>query len=441
MLTVIGLPFGFFLGKVYGILFRNLQKKIQDALADANSLADETISSVKTVRSFANEDGESKNYYDKTHIAYLLQLKQALYYGNYACFNLLFELGLSCATLWYGGHLIIAGRMDGESLIPFVLYQLSLGDSLQGMGAVYTGLMQAVGAAEKVFEFIDRQSRMPLDLGKFDPPSIKGEIEFKDVSFYYPTRPDQPVLTNLNLTFPQGKVTALVGSSGGGKSSIVSLLCRLYDRVGGEILIDGVDIKNYSHQALHRLITIVQQEPVLFARSIKENILYGELNIKEEEEEHEIDVAITKAAAKKFIEDMPKGLETQTGERGHQLSGGQKQRIAIARSLVRKPNVLILDEATSALDAESEFLVQNALDEIQKNENLTILLIAHRLSTVQNADQIIVIDKGQVVEIGKHTELMKKKGFYFNLVSRQISTQEEQSKMLKHHKQSDYNDL
>ena len=156
--------------------------------------------------------------------------------------------------MWYGGHLIIAndGRLQPDDLVPFVLYQLALGDAIAGMSAVYTGLMQAVGAAEKVFEFIDRQSRMPLDLGTHEPETIEGNIEFKNVSFYYPTRPDQPVLKDLTLNFPAGKVTALVGSSGGGKSSIVSLLCRLYERVSGEILIDGVDIKQYSHKALHR---------------------------------------------------------------------------------------------------------------------------------------------------------------------------------------------
>ena len=190
LVTIIGLPFGFLLGKVWGMLFRKLQKEIQDALAKANSLADETISSARTVRSFANEEGEAKNYYEKMKVAYLLEMKSALYYGNYACFNLIFELGLTCATLWYGGHLILVNRMDGASLIPFLLYQLSLGDSLQGMGAVYTGLMQAVGAAEKVFEFIDRQSRMPLDIGTHDPGTdVQGKIEFKNVSFYYPSRP------------------------------------------------------------------------------------------------------------------------------------------------------------------------------------------------------------------------------------------------------------
>lgn len=439
LVTIIGLPFGFLLGKVWGMLFRKLQKDIQDALAKANALADETISSARTVRSFANEEGEAKNYYEKMKVAYLLQMKSALYYGNYACFNLIFELGLTCATLWYGGHLVLVDRMEGAALVPFLLYQLSLGDSLQGMGAVYTGLMQAVGAAEKVFEFIDRQSRMPLDVGTHDPAEVQGKIEFKDVSFYYPSRPDQPILSNLSLEFPAGKVTALVGSSGGGKSSIVSLLCRLYDRISGDILIDGVDIKHFKHHALHRTVTIVQQEPVLFARSIRDNILYGPLEL--EDEETAIDSAIGKAAAKDFIQGMTKGLETETGERGHQLSGGQKQRIAIARSLVRKPKILILDEATSALDAESEFLVQNALDKIQRTENLTILLIAHRLSTVQNADQIIVIDKGQVAEKGTHTELMSKQSFYFNLVSRQISTQEQQAEMLTNHGQSDYDNI
>jgi len=419
LLTIIGLPFGFILGRYYGHMWRVLQEKIQDTLADAGSCAEEAFGNIRTVRSFANEEGEANVYEEKCQLVYSWMRTKAWYMGGYMSGNILISNGLAAATLWYGGHLILEERISGETLIPFVLYQLSLGNAIGSVGAVYTGLMEAVGSAERVFQLMDRQAAIDISEGEHSPAKIDGHIEFKNVKFSYPTRPKQPVLQGLTFTAPKGKITALVGSSGGGKSSIVSLITRLYEKNDGEILLDGVDVRKYSHESLHRLVTVVQQEPVLFARSIQKNILYGPFEVDDVDEA--IEKATNMASAHEFILNMADKFDTQCGEKGQQLSGGQKQRIAIARSLVRKPCVLILDEATSALDAASEKIVQSALDRIQQEANMTIILIAHRLSTVKNADQIVVIKEGNVVEIGNHDELMTKNDHYARLVAAQVS--------------------
>ncbi|XP_052800961.1 ABC-type oligopeptide transporter ABCB9-like isoform X1 [Mya arenaria] len=440
IVTLIGLPLIIGISNVYGKYYKVLAEKVQNSLAEANNVAEEACSTMRTVRSFANEMGEVQRYADKLAETFKLNMKQAFMYSGYTICSMWFELGLTVAVLYYGGHLVISGHLTGGTLISFILYQIQLGDCLNSMGFVYTGLMEAAGASEKVFEYIDRvpaihdqgskdqepalhhqgdqrqQGKQSCDQSSPACVQVQGHIEFQDVCFTYPSRPDVQVLKNLSFSVCPGEVIALVGCSGGGKTSCVNLLEHFYEPDSGQVLLDGRPIHTYDHRFLHKQISLVGQEPVLYARTIEENIRYGLAD--HEWTMSSVQEAAEMANAHKFISELKDGYNTQAGEKGVQMSGGQKQRIAIARALLRKPRVLLLDEATSALDAESEFLVQQAL--YRNMAGRTVIVIAHRLSTVERADKIIVIDKGQVMEQGSHLELLQAKGMYANLVKRQL---------------------
>ncbi|XP_073322957.1 ABC-type oligopeptide transporter ABCB9 [Pagrus major] len=413
LVTIMGFPFIALVSKLYGEYYKKLTKEVQTTLAEANKVAEETISAMRTVRSFANEGGEADSYYAKLLVMYQLNKKQALAYACYMSSSRISELALEVAILYYGGHLVITKQMSSGALIAFFIYMLELGECLENIASVYTGLMQGVGAAEKVFEYLDREPKHPAD-GTEAPDTCTGLVEFKDVTFAYPMRPETDILKGVSFTLPPGKVTALVGPSGSGKSSCVSLLENFYLPQQGQVLLDGKPVQTFRHDYFHSTVSLVGQEPVLFARTVKENITYGLTDTPVEA----VTQVATKANAHDFITTLPKGYETSVGEKGTQLSGGQKQRVAIARALIRNPRVLILDEATSALDAESEHIVQEALNNIMQEH--TVLVIAHRLSTVEKADNIIVIDKGHVAEQGPHSQLMASGGLYCKLVQRQV---------------------
>uniref|UniRef100_A0A4W6G6D8 ABC-type oligopeptide transporter ABCB9 n=1 Tax=Lates calcarifer TaxID=8187 RepID=A0A4W6G6D8_LATCA len=413
LVTIMGFPFVAVVSKVYGEYYKKLTKEVQTTLAEANKVAEETISSMRTVRSFANECGEADSYYAKLLIMFQLNKKQALAYACYMWSSCISELALEVAILYYGGHLVVTGQMSSGALISFFIYMLELGECLESIASVYTGLMQGVGAAEKVFEYLDRKPKHPAD-GTEAPDTCTGLVEFKDITFAYPTRPEIDILKGVSFTLRPGEVTALVGPSGSGKSSCVSLLENFYSPQQGQVLLDGKPVHTFQHDYLHSKVALVGQEPVLFARTVKENITYGLSDIPMEA----VVQAATKANAHDFITTLPKGYDTSVGEKGTQLSGGQKQRVAIARALIRNPRVLILDEATSALDAESEHIVQQALNNIMQEH--TVLVIAHRLSTVEKAHSVIVIDRGSVAEQGTHCQLMASGGLYCKLVQRQV---------------------
>ncbi|XP_004430097.1 PREDICTED: ATP-binding cassette sub-family B member 9 isoform X1 [Ceratotherium simum simum] len=413
LVTFMGFPIIMMVSDIYGKYYKRLSKEVQSALARASNTAEETISAMKTVRSFANEEEETEVYSQKLQQVYKLNRKEAAAYTYYVWGNGLTLLVVQVSILYYGGHLVISGQMTSGNLISFIIYEFVLGDCMESVGSVYSGLMQGVGAAEKVFEFIDRQPTMVHD-GDLAPDHLEGRVDFENVTFTYRTRPHTQVLQNVSFSLSPGKVTALVGPSGSGKSSCVNILENFYPLDGGRVLLDGQPISAYDHKYLHRVISLVSQEPVLFARSITDNISYGLPSVPFEM----VVEAAQKANAHGFIMELQDGYNTETGEKGAQLSGGQKQRVAMARALVRNPPVLILDEATSALDAESEYLIQQAIHgNLQKH---TVLIIAHRLSTVERAHLIVVLDKGRVVQQGTHQQLLAQGGLYAKLVQRQM---------------------
>ncbi|XP_048641482.1 ABC-type oligopeptide transporter ABCB9 isoform X3 [Marmota marmota marmota] len=413
LVTFMGFPIIMMVSNIYGKYYKRLSKEVQSALARASNTAEETISAMKTVRSFANEEEEAEVYLRKLQQVYKLNRKEAAAYMYYVWGSGLTLLVVQVSILYYGGHLVISGQMTSGNLIAFIIYEFVLGDCMESVGSVYSGLMQGVGAAEKVFEFIDRQPTMVHD-GDLAPDHLEGRVDFENVTFTYRTRPHTQVLQNVSFSLSPGKVTALVGPSGSGKSSCVNILENFYPLQGGRVLLDGKPIGAYDHKYLHRVISLVSQEPVLFARSITDNISYGLPTVPFEM----VVEAAQKANAHGFIMELQDGYSTETGEKGAQLSGGQKQRVAMARALVRNPPVLILDEATSALDAESEYLIQQAIHgNLQKH---TVLIIAHRLSTVEKAHLIVVLDKGRVVQQGTHQQLLAQGGLYARLVQRQM---------------------
>lgn len=424
IVTLIGLPLVAFISDIYGEYYKKLSTQVQEATAKANEIAAEVVSSMKTVRSFANEDEEFDRYKIRQNAILKLKVKESFLYGGYRWCTEILALTLDVVVLLYGGHLVLEGELSGGYLVSFILYQIQLTFYMEELGDIYTGLMEAVGASQKVFELIDRKPKIQ-NTGVVTPSEISGEVKFENVSFAYPTRPDIVVLSDVSFSATRGEVVALVGPSGGGKSTCISLLEHFYEPTAGDVLIDSIPVRNYEHKYLHSKVALVGQEPVLFARSVKENIAYGLNSQRSEIDQSLVEHVSQLANAHCFISDLPEGYDTETGEKGLQLSGGQKQRVAIARALVRNPQILLLDEATSALDAESEHLVQDA---IYKNlTGHTVLIVAHRLSTIEKADKIVVIDQGRVIAQGKHKELVEQNGLYAKLVRRQMLGLEKRS--------------
>ena len=404
------------IARVFGTFIRKLSKKTQDKVAESNTIVEETLQAIANVKAFANEAFEIFRYKKKTNEVIDVALKGAKYRGLFVSFIFFALFGSIVGVIWYGVYLVNQGEgMTSGDLFKFVLYTVFIAGSISGMADLYSQLQKAIGATENLLDILD-EGPEPIDLtaGKASP-CCTGEVIFDKVSFSYPTRQDVPVLKNISFRVSQGEQVALVGSSGAGKSTITALLLRFYDPTSGKILIDGKNIMEYNLTELRGNMAIVPQEVMLFGGSIRENIEYGKPGASEEE----IIEAARQANAWEFIERFPDKLNTLVGERGVQLSGGQRQRIAIARAILNDPAILILDEATSSLDSESERLVQGALQKLMKGR--TSIIIAHRLSTIHTADNIIVIDKGEVKETGSHEELLKiRDGIYRKLNALQI---------------------
>ncbi|XP_065446575.1 ATP-binding cassette sub-family B member 10, mitochondrial isoform X2 [Chrysemys picta bellii] len=385
-------------------------------------LAEERIGNIRTVRAFGQEMTEMEKYTSK--VDYVLQLakREALARAGFFGATGLSGNMIVLSVLYKGGLLMGSAHMTVGELSSFLMYAFWVGVSIGGLSSFYSELMKGLGAGGRLWELIERKPELPFNDGiVLNKDMFKGALEFKEIHFAYPTRPEISLFQDFSLSIPAGSVMALVGPSGSGKSTIVSLLLRLYDPISGTITVDGVDIRQLNPLWFRTKIGTVSQEPVLFSCSIAENIAYGAedpsmVTVEEIQKVAEI------ANAASFIRDFPEGFHTLVGEKGILLSGGQKQRIAIARALLKNPKILLLDEATSALDAENEYLVQEALDRLM--EGRTVLIIAHRLSTIQNADSVAVLDQGRIIECGKHEELLANpNGLFRKLMKKQAFLQ------------------
>jgi ABC transporter fused permease/ATP-binding protein len=392
---------------------RKLARQVQDALAAASEIAEETFSGVRTVRAFTHEPEEARRYAGAIWRAFELSRRRVRFSAGFIGATAFAGYAALAAVIWYGSQLVGDGVLSVGSLVTFLLLTLNIAVAVGSLSDLWVELMRASGASERVFEILDRKPAIPIS-GGARAEKAEGGISFEGVSFTYPSRPDLTVLQNINLAIAPGEIVALVGPSGSGKSTIASLIPRFYDPRAGRILFDGQDLHSLDPEWLRRQIGIVAQEPILFSTTIEDNIRYG----REDASEIEIVAAAKAANADEFIRKFPEGYKTQVGERGVQLSGGQKQRIAIARAVLKNPKVLILDEATSALDAESEYLVKEALDRLMRGR--TTLVIAHRLSTVKDADRVLVLSDGELVQAGKHEALLAEEGLYRRLVQRQF---------------------
>eukprot|EP00123_Amoebidium_parasiticum_P014101 comp22331_c0_seq1/m.33194 comp22331_c0_seq1/g.33194 ORF comp22331_c0_seq1/g.33194 comp22331_c0_seq1/m.33194 type:complete len:778 (-) comp22331_c0_seq1:469-2802(-) len=421
LVTFVTVPVVVVLTKVFGDYYRKLSEESLDHMGKTSSIAQEALGNMTTVRAFASEKEELKGYAQGLHKFYEMSVTKAYLYSAYSLIFTILPNLVSTLVLFYGGKLVIEDEITGGDLVSFMLYQQALSGNFDAMANVFSGFTEALGAADKVFELIYREPEVRTDGHIKTNDEFKGKIQLEDIVFRYPARPEVTVMNGLNVEVQPGEVVALVGPSGGGKSSVINLVEHFYEPASGKVLIDGLDIGDYDHEFLHEKVVLVGQEPVLFARSIKDNIIYGLKGTHREPTMDEIMQAAKMANAHDFILTFPQGYDTEVGEKGVQLSGGQKQRIAIARALVRKPTVLLLDEATSALDAESESVVQEAIDSIMRNKMCTVLVIAHRLSTVRNADRIVVVGQGKVLESGKHDDLVALDGVYAKLVQKQLA--------------------
>ncbi len=399
----------------FGRFIKRLSKEAQDITAQSNVIVEESLMGISNVKAFTNEVLMLANYKKQIQAIRDLNVKSGLWRGLFVSFILFFLFGAIVFIIWQG-LLLTQGanpELSSKDLNSFLIYTVMMGASIGSLPELYATMQKSVGATENLMKIIQMQDEHSVLPGK-QKPNIQGEIEFKNVHFHYPQRADVEILKGINLKAKTNQTIALVGSSGAGKSTIASLLLRFYDVQQGEILVDGTPIAEMDVAHLRANMAIVPQEVILFGGTIFENIVYGKPNASREE----VIEAARQANALSFIESFPSGFETQVGDRGIQLSGGQKQRIAIARALLKNPTILILDEATSALDSESEKLVQEALEYLMQGR--TSFVIAHRLSTIRKADTIFVLQDGQVIESGKHEDLIEMEaGVYANLVALQ----------------------
>ena len=402
------------LAVVFGRKLRQNSRDAQDKLAETGTIVEETLQGIFNVKAFVNESFEIARY-GRSMDAYLrIALRGARLRGAFIAFIIFALFGCIVVVLWSGASLLQSGRISLGEMTRFVLYTAFVAGAMGQFADLYSQVQKAVGASQRVRELLREQPEFALAPAELRPP-LRGEVEFRDVQFRYPSRPEVTVLKGISFSVRPGEKIALVGPSGSGKSTIISLLLRFYDPQSGELRLDGRPAPDYPLAWLRNQMSIVPQEALLFGGSIYENIAYG----RPAATEAEVLEAARQAYAHEFIAPFPEGYQTLVGERGVKLSGGQRQRVAIARAILKNPAILILDEATSSLDSESERLVQLALDRLM--ENRTAFMIAHRLATVRRADRILVIRDGQLVESGTHAELHRQEnGLYRRLAELQF---------------------
>ncbi|XP_075411550.1 antigen peptide transporter 1 [Tenrec ecaudatus] len=412
MVTLVTLPLLFFLPKKLGKWQESLTVSVQKSLADASQVAIEVLSAMPTVRSFANEEGESRRFRQKLQEMKTLSQQEALAYTVNTWTTNISGMLLKVGILYIGGKLVMSGAVSSGNLVSFILYQIQFSTAFQVVLMHYSSIQKAVGSSKKIFEYLDRIPCCPAS-GPLTSSNLQGRVHFHDVTFAYPTQPDVPVLQGLTFTIGPGEVIALIGPNGSGKSTVAALLQNLYQPSGGQVLLDGEPLSQYEHHYLHREVAAVGQEPQLFGRSIRENIAYG---MTQEPDTEEITAAAKESGAHQFISGLPQGYNTEVGEGGGQLSGGQRQAVALARALIRKPHVLILDDATSALDADSQSRVEKLLYKNPQRRSRAVLLITQCLHLVKQADQILFLEGGTVCEAGTHQQLLDNKGCYWAML-------------------------
>uniref|UniRef100_A0A1A9ZIE4 ATP-binding cassette sub-family B member 10, mitochondrial n=1 Tax=Glossina pallidipes TaxID=7398 RepID=A0A1A9ZIE4_GLOPL len=402
---------------IYGRYVRTITRTLLDKFAEIFKSAEERLSNIKAVKTFCKEGYETNNFKDLLADAVKLGYKDAMARAMFFGLTGMSGNVIIISVLYYGGTLVVNDVLSIGELTSFILYAGYSSISINGLSNFYTELNKGIGSAQRIWEILDRKYEIPLNFGIIPSEKPKGQVVFDNVKFCFPARPKNIVLDNFTLVLRPGETTALVGRSGSGKTTIATLLLRLYDPLNGRIVLDDVDLRDLSPIWLRSHIGAVNQEPVLFSGTIRDNILYG-LNQNVNFTESHLEEAVRKAHVDEFSSQLPDGLDTLVGQRGVLLSGGQKQRVAIARALIKNPTILILDEATSALDSVSEELVQNALDELAKGR--TCLTIAHRLSTIRNANTIAVLDNGHVIEQGSYEQLITQNvGTFKELVKKQ----------------------
>lgn len=407
LITFASLPLIIQAINISGRKLRIKSRVLQERAAHITAFLQESLSAIRVIKSFVREDYELKRFDNENNQNFSAQMKTVQVTSIITpVINILTAIGVT-GIVWFGGHEVIDGNLTSGALISFLTYAINLTTPIKRLSNVYGNIQKALAAAQRVFEIIDMEPDIKNSPTAITLPPVNGHVVFHDVTFEY--HPGEPVLSNLSFEAKPGQMVALVGPSGSGKTTIANLIPRFYDPISGYITIDGVKIKEATLNSLREQIGIVPQETLLFNGTVYENILYGDLNASQDA----IIEAAKAANAHSFIMEMPNGYETFIGERGSTLSGGQRQRIAIARAILKNPQILILDEATSALDTESETLVQEALNKLMVGR--TSFVIAHRLSTVQKASLILVMEKGVIIEHGQHDELVNAAGLYSKL--------------------------
>jgi ABC-type multidrug transport system fused ATPase/permease subunit len=418
LIMLASLPVVIIIAIIIGKKVKGYSKNTQTHISESNVIVEETLTAIQGVKSFANEYFEVNRYGKKVDEIRVIAMKGVYARGFMSSFIIFAIFGAFILVIWQAAHLMEQGEMTMGDLTTFLFYTIFVGASIGGSADLYSRLQKGVGSTEDLLDIFNETTE---DLNLTDKPQkiagFTGEVQFNDVSFVYPSRPEVTVLNNISFKVSKGNRLALVGQSGAGKSTLVSLILRFFDAQSGSITIDNKAIEEFDISSLRNEMAIVPQEVILFGGTIQENIAYG----KPEASKEEIMNAAVKANAKDFIDSFPDGFDTIVGERGIQLSGGQRQRIAIARAVLKDPKILILDEATSSLDSESEKLVQDALDQLMQGR--TSIVIAHRLSTIRKADQILVMKNGSIVEQGTHQELISlENGTYKNLNELQVQS-------------------